>query len=170
MIISFFDDLEKEYKVNYVEENKPLGTGGSLHLLNGKINETFFVSNCDILVDADYSDILDFHKKNNNIITVVTSLKDFTIPYGVIKLSDNGDIIDTVEKPTYHHLVNTGMYVLEPSVLQDIPKDEFYHITYLIEKYIELGKKVGTYPVTGNAWLDMGELKEMDNMIERLGL
>lgn len=170
MIKAYFDDLEKNYEISYVEEEKFLGTGGSLSLLRDKIDETFFVSNCDILVDANYVDILNYHKENNNLITIVTSLKNYRIPYGVIKLGDNGQVSGTTEKPEFDYLVNTGFYILEPETLNDVPKNTFFHITDLINKYIEEGKKVGTYPITENAWLDMGELKEMDRMIERLEL
>lgn len=170
MIKAYFDDLEKNYEVSYIEEEKFLGTGGSLSLLKGKINETFFVSNCDILVDANYCDILKYHKYNNNLITMVTSLKNYKIPYGVIKLSDNGQVIGTTEKPEYDYLVNTGFYILESETLNDVPEDTFFHITDLINKYIDEGKKVGTYPITENAWLDMGEIKEMDRMMEQLNI
>lgn len=170
MIKAYFGELEKDYEINYVEEEKFLGTGGSLYLLKNRIKETFFVSNCDVLVEADYTDILDYHKNNKNKITMVTSLKYYQIPYGVIKLNDNGEVIGTEEKPEFDYLVNTGFYVLEPEVLNDIPENEFFHITDLINKYIKEGEKVGTYPITENSWLDMGEMKEMDRMIERLGL
>lgn len=170
MIKAYFNDEEKSYNVSYVEEEKPLGTGGSLHLLKNELKETFFVSNCDILIDANYSDILKYHKENNNKITVVTSLKHYTIPYGVVELSDECDISSTVEKPEYNFLVNTGMYILEPETLQDIPENEFFHIPDLINKYLDKGIKVGTYPVTDKCWLDMGEFKEMERMVERLGV
>ncbi|GKX65522.1 nucleotidyltransferase family protein [Inconstantimicrobium mannanitabidum] len=170
MIKAYFDELKKDYEVSYVEEGKFLGTGGSLSLLRGKIKETFFVSNCDILVEANYSDILQYHKDKKNLITMVTSLKNYQIPYGVIKLNDYGEVIGTTEKPDYDYLVNTGFYILEPQALDDIPKDTFFHITDLINKYIEEGKKVGTYPITENSWLDMGEMKEMDRMLEQLKL
>lgn len=170
MIKAYFDELRKKYTINYVEEEKFLGTGGSLFLLKDKIKETFFLSNCDILIDADYYSILKYHKKQNNTITMVTSLKNYTIPYGVIKLKDDGTIKHTEEKPEYNYLVNTGFYVLEPQVLSDIPKNEFFHITDLIDKYISEGKKVGTYPITENSWLDMGEIKEMERMIEKLDI
>lgn len=168
MIKAYFNELDKNYKISYVEEENFLGTGGSLYLLKDKLKETFFVSNCDILIDANYYDILNYHKENKHKITVVTSLKNYTIPYGVIELSKDGNIKKTSEKPEYNFLVNTGMYILEPEVLEDIPENEFFHITNLIDNYIKDGKKVGTYPVTDNCWLDMGEFKEMERMVERI--
>ncbi|WP_270670125.1 nucleotidyltransferase family protein [Paraclostridium bifermentans] len=170
MIKAYFNDSDKKYNVSYIEEEKPLGTGGSLHLLKDELRETFFVSNCDILIDANYSDVLKYHRENKNKITVVTSLKHYKIPYGVVELNEESSICSTVEKPEYSFLVNTGMYLLEPETLQDIPEDEFYHITDLIESYLNKGIKVGTYPVTDQCWLDMGEFKEMERMIERLGV
>lgn len=164
MIKAYFDELEKKYEISYVEEEQFLGTGGSLYLLTGKINETFFVSNCDVLVEANYLDILKYHKDNRNLITMVTSLKNYTIPYGIVKLGDSGQVIGTSEKPEYDYLVNTGFYVLEPETLKDVPQNTFFHITDLINKYIDEGKKVGTYPITEKSWLDMGEFKEMDRM------
>lgn len=170
MIKAYFNEIEREYEVNYVEEDKPLGTAGSLSLLKGILKDTFFVSNCDILIDANYSDILKYHKKNKNKITLVTSLKHYTIPYGVIKINKRSCVERMIEKPEYDYLVNTGMYILEPEALNDIPDDTFFHITELINSYIEKGEKIGVYPVSDKEWLDMGELKEMENMIERLGI
>ncbi len=170
MIKAYFNELDKSYEINYIEENKPLGTAGSLSLLKQELTETFFVSNCDILIDANYSDILKHHKENENKITLVTSLKHYTIPYGVIEISATSEVENMIEKPDYNYLVNTGMYILEPEVLEDIPENTFFHITDLINHYIQNGKKIGIYPVSDKEWLDMGQFKEMENMIERLGL
>ena len=168
MIKSYLNDLEKEYKVHYVDEDKPLGTGGSLSLLKGVINETFFVSNCDILIDAEYDDILKHHKNSGNKVTVVTSVKNFTIPYGVFRLNEKGEINEIQEKPEYSYLINTGMYVLEPEVLNDIPDDEFYNLPDIVEKYMKDNIKVGIYPISEQSWMDMGQLSEMKDMVERI--
>jgi NDP-sugar pyrophosphorylase family protein len=170
MIKAYFNELEKNYTVEYIEEEKPLGTGGSLYLLKDRMNETFFVSNCDILIEGNYSDMLKYHKDNENKITMITSLKHNTIPYGVIELGKKGTVNNIIEKPEYNFLVNTGMYILEPETLNDIPENQFYHITDLINDYIKKGEKVGTYPVSDRAWMEMGQLEEMENMINRLGL
>ncbi|WP_294376373.1 nucleotidyltransferase family protein [uncultured Clostridium sp.] len=168
MIKAYFDDMSKDYEINYIEEEKFLGTAGSLYLLKNRINETFFVSNCDVLIEADYYDILKYHKEKKNKITMVTSLKNYKIPYGVIKLNNNGQVEQTIEKPEYSYLINAGFYILEPDVLKDIPENKFFHITDLINKYLEEGKRVGTYPIRENAWFDMGEFKEMDRMLENI--
>lgn len=168
MIKSYFRELDKSYELECIDEEKPLGTGGSLYLLKDKLKTTFFLSNCDILIDADYGDLLRFHHKNNNKITMVTSLKHYTIPYGVINLDEEGYIKKTEEKPEYYYLVNTGMYIIEPDLLELIPENTFYHMTDLIEACIQKGIKVGTYPVSEESWLDMGEVSEMNRMNERL--
>ncbi|MBU5676663.1 nucleotidyltransferase family protein [Alkaliphilus sp. MSJ-5] len=170
MIKAYFNELDKAYEIEYVEEEKLLGTAGSLSLLKVELKDTFFVSNCDILIDANYSDMIKCHRKNNNKITLVTSLKHYTIPYGIIEISESSEVESMIEKPEYDYLVNTGMYILEPEVLKDIPEDTFYHITDLINKYIDRGEKIGVYPVSDKEWLDMGQFKEMENMFERLGI
>ena len=117
MIKSYFGDTDHTYNVSFVEEDKPLGTGGSLHLMKDDLKEQFFVSNCDILIDADYSDVVDFHNKNNLDITMVASLKNDQIPYGVLQLDEEGLLESSEEKPEFSYLVNTGMYLLENSIL-----------------------------------------------------
>ena len=168
MIKAYLEDKREEFQIDFVEEEKFLGTGGSLYLLKNSLDKTFILSNCDILVEADYSDVINYHKQNGYKITMVTSLKNYTIPYGVIKVANGGSISEIVEKPEYNFQVNTGFYVLEPEILKEIPENEFYHITDLINEYVKRGEKVGVYPITGNAWLDMGELKEMEVMLNRL--
>lgn len=168
MIKSYLEDSDRSYNIHYVEEETFLGTGGSLALMKGFLNETFFVSNCDILIQANYEDIVKVHRESGNKITIVTSLKNYTIPYGVIKVDEEGQVSDMEEKPEYNFQVNTGLYVLEPEVLEDIPQNTFFHITELINDYIKKGIKIGVYPITERAWLDMGELKEMERMIKEL--
>lgn len=168
MIKSYFSEIEKNYEVSYVEEDKPLGTGGSLYLLKGKIDRTFFVSNCDILVDADYSNIYKYHKESRNLITMICAVKNLTIPYGVIELENNGKIKSMVEKPEFSFLTNTGMYIVEPEVLDMIPENKFLGFPDIIDMYRDMGKNVGVYPITEKCWMDMGQLDEMQDMIDRL--
>lgn len=170
MIKSYLQDCDCMSNIEYVEEEQFLGTGGSLYLLKNKLNTTFFLSNCDILVKADYADILEVHKRNGNKITMVTSLKTYTIPYGVIQNNESGHIAKIEEKPEYNFQVNTGLYVIEPEVLEDIPENTFFHITDLIQNYMDKSEKVGIYPITEKSWLDMGEFKEMEHMIKELGV
>lgn len=157
----YFDNLGKpQYHVEYFQENKPLGTAGSLHLLKDRINSTFFVSNCDIIIDEDYSEILDFHRTNGNEITVVAALKNYSIPYGTLETGDGGLLTGLTEKPNLTFKINTGMYILEPHLIKEIPSDRLYHITFLIEKLINEGRKVGVFPISEGSWTDIGNWDE----------
>lgn len=168
MIKSYFNEVDKDYIINYVDEDKPLGTGGSLYLLKDILHKTFFVTNCDILVEEDYSNIYKFHKDKGNFITIVASLKHFTIPYGVMTLKDDGTLECTTEKPEYSYLINTGLYILEPEALSYVPNDTFIGLPDIIDICKSDGKRVGVYPVSENAWMDMGQMDEMQDMMRRL--
>ena len=168
MIKSYFNDLEKDYTVDYVDEDKPLGTGGGLWLLKGKVDSTFFLTNCDILIDADFGDLYQFHKTNGNQITMVCAVKHFTIPYGVVQLADDGQVSAMQEKPEMNFLTNTGVYVVEPEVIDLIAPDTPTPFTDLIDRVREKGGRVGVYPVSEHSWMDMGQLEELDNMRRRL--
>ena len=144
-----------------------MGTAGSLRLLRDKINSTFFVSNCDILIEEDYASILDYHRTNNNELTVVAAVKTFSLPYGTIITGEDGILESIEEKPTFSFKINTGLYILEPSLLDDIP-DDFFHITHLMEKLKSEGRRVGVYPISQNDWKDMGDWSEYLKMIKVL--
>ena len=170
MIKAYFNELDKDYSVKFADEEKPLGTGGGLSLLSGKINETFFLTNCDILIQENLERIYRFHKENKNKITMVCSLKNFKIPYGVIKLNETGSIASMTEKPHVPFLTNTGCYVVEPEVIDSIPKDTPMGFPDIVQHYQDIGENVGVFPIAEGAWLDMGVPDEMERMKERLGI
>ena len=164
-IKNYFDFINNpEYNVYYFQEDKPMGTAGSLRLLKDKINGTFFVSNCDILIEEDYANILEYHRSNKNELTVVAAVKTISIPYGTIITGENGLLESIEEKPTLSFKINTGLYILEPSLLDDIP-DGVFHITHLMELLIKQGRRVGVYPISQNDWKDMGEWNEYLKLI-----
>lgn len=167
MIKSYFGELEKDYTVDYADEGTPLGTGGGLSLLAGKLDETFFLTNCDILVDADFGKLYRYHKENGNQITMVCSLKDYTIPYGVVE-HENGVLTGMREKPHMSFYINTGLYVVEPGVLDLIPPDTFTLFTDVIEAVKARGGRVGVWPVSEQSWMDMGQLEELETMRRKL--
>ena len=168
MMRFYLDQLEHKYQIEFFEETKPLGTIGSVSLLKGKINTPFFVSNCDIVIDQDYRDVYDYHCNNKNDITIVTAVKSMRIPYGVIETGENGIMTGLKEKPEQTYMINTGVYILNPELIDEIPDGEFFHITHLMEKVLERGGKVGCFPVSENAWKDMGEWPEYLKMINVL--
>lgn len=160
MIKAYFDSIEKLYNVNYVWEKKFLGTAGCLTLLKGIVNKTFIVSNCDILVKANYHDVVSFHKSSRAAFTVVSSIQHISIPYGVVDFTDGGVVTGLQEKPEFSYPINTGVYILEPECLDLIPKDTVFHMTDLIESLIANGKKVCTYPVNEKDYIDIGQWDE----------
>lgn len=168
MIKAYFNEIEKEYNINFIDEYKPLGTGGGLSLLKGKINSTFILSNCDILIEEDYEKMYRFHKKEKNYITMICSLKTIKVPYGVIDIAENGEIENMREKPELSFLTNTGFYVVEPSVIEELEEDLEIDFPDIIERYKNGGKKIGVFPISENSWLDMGQLDEIEKMRKRL--
>jgi len=157
LIEYYLKEQQLKYSLSFLKEEKPLGTAGSLSLLKGIIDQTFFVSNCDIIIEQDYSEILDFHRINQNKITIVAALKHYPIPYGIVETGENGSLESLVEKPALNFKINSGMYILEPELLEIIPKGEFYHITDLINSVIKGNGKVGVFPVSEGSWKDIGE-------------
>jgi len=154
----YFSQLQNaNYKLNYFQETKPLGTAGSLYLIKDKINTTFFVSNCDIIVDEDYSEILRYHQENNNELTVVSVLKHYPIPYGTIETEREGILKSLKEKPEFTFQINSGMYILEPHLLNDIPINNFFHITQLINNIQKRRGRIGVFPVSEGSWQDIGQ-------------
>lgn len=157
---AYFEEKNPDYSIGFVEENEPRGTAGSLKLLTSKLNKPFFVSNCDIIIEADYADIFSFHVKNNYDITLVASTKQYNIPYGICELNNIGSLERILEKPEYSFLVNTGMYVLNPNVIDLIPDTGLFHLTHLMDKVKENNGVVGVYPVSEKAWTDVGQWAE----------
>ena len=170
MIKNYFKRIsDKPYSVDFFTEDKPLGTAGSLHLMEDQLKETFIVSNCDILVDQDYSEIIQYHRENEFQITMVAAIKNYGIPYGTLELGEGGKLISLSEKPQMNYFINAGLYIIEPAALQYIPENSFYHITHLIEKLINQGEKVGVFPVSEGAWSDIGEWDVYQETLERFG-
>lgn len=169
MIKAYFDELSKSYRLDFVTEEKALGTGGGLSLLKGKIRETFILTNCDILIDDDLTKAYKQHVDSGNMITMVCSLKNFTIPYGVINIGEDGTIASMQEKPNMSFFTNTGCYFVEPIVIEEMEHNEPADFPSIIEKYRKEGKRVGIYPIGEEAWLDMGQLDELEKMKARLG-
>lgn len=157
---------KNEFNINYFEETKPLGTAGSLYLLKDKITDTFFVSNCDIIIDQNYTEVYKWHKENKNQITSIAAVKTYNIPYGTLELGENGILEKMVEKPDLTFLVNAGVYIIEPEVLKEIPENEFFHITHLMQKIKDNGGKVGVFPVSEGSWMDIGNWSEYNKTQE----
>lgn len=168
MIKAYFEDQDSGYKIKYINESQPLGTAGGLKHLENKIDSTFFVSNCDIIIKNDYFKIYEFHKDRKFDLTLVVSMQHHTVPYGVCEIENGGRFKEIKEKPEYDFLVNAGMYLLEPLVFKLIPKDEYFDMTDLIRKAQEMGLSVGVYPVSEKSYIDVGQLAEYKKNLKLL--
>ncbi|MDM7914706.1 MAG: sugar phosphate nucleotidyltransferase, partial [Candidatus Eisenbacteria bacterium] len=152
LLKAFFQELPRAYEVRFVEEETPLGTAGSLGLMRDRLDATFIVTNCDIVMNLDYHDLPQQHAHQENLITMVVSLKNYSIPYGVCEIENGGRLKSMREKPEFHFLVNTGMYALSPAALGHLPAGRTYHMTDLIEAVRSSGGRVGVYPIGEGAW------------------
>ena len=166
MIKAYFEGRPVSEFLQYIIEDLPLGTAGALKKLKDVIKSTFIVSNCDIIIKSDYTKIIDFHRAGKFELTLVACMHHYTIPYGVCYVENGGSLKEISEKPEFDYLVNTGMYVLEPEVLDVIPDNSFYHITELINDLKKNNRKVGVYPVYEKSWIDIGQWEEYKNAIK----
>lgn len=167
MIKAYYNDVKKRYNLTFLDEDIPLGTGGGLSLLKGKINGTSIFINCDTIIDDDYFKILKSHKESKNLITVICATRSFSIPFGVVNVSENGTIASMSEKPAYSFLVNTGCYVIEQKVIDELNDNEKIDFPDIIKKYLAK-EKIGVYPIGYTSWLDMGQFNELERMKEIL--
>ena len=161
---AYFADNDNHYNITWYDEEKPLGTGGGLSLLRGKFTDTFFFANCDALLTANYESMVKFHKENGNVITMICAYKNMNIPYGVVEMGVNGTIEEMKEKPLMSFLTNTGIYIVEPEVIDDIEDGVPMGFPDIIELERQKGKKVAVFPVSENDWMDMGQLPELEKM------
>lgn len=170
MIRAYFDCIKHDYSVTYLREQDFNGTAGSLNLLPPDIPKTFIVSNCDIIVKADLGDVLEFHYKSKAMLTVISSVQHHQIPYGVIKFESGGIVSGLEEKPEMSFCINTGVYILERECLEYIPKNGIYHMTHLMEALMQDGKRVVTYPVNENEYIDIGQWEEYRKAVNQMSM
>ena len=151
-------------KIEYIKENKRLGTAGGIKLAKSYIDKPFFVINGDIFTNLNVDDMMKFHMENNFDITVGTRKHSFQIPYGVIESSDN-KIKGIKEKPTIDYLINAGVYCLNPNLIDMIPDGKYFEITDLINMCIKSKMKVGSYEIK-DYWMDIGKIEDYNKVNE----
>ncbi|MAG69207.1 MAG: nucleotidyl transferase [Acidobacteria bacterium] len=161
----FLRENDFPYSIDWVEENDYRGTAGSLSLLKDKVDDCFFVLNCDTILNVDYADMLKWHKEHNNFMTLVGCHKEFKLPYGILEL-DRGILKELVEKPNYDVIINTGSYILEPEILQMIPDNKCMDMDSLIETASKNGR-VSVYPIH-DGWIDIGQWEEYRESVKEL--
>lgn len=165
---AFFQEIKPKFKISFVDERKPLGTAGGLRLLSGKIKKPFFVTNCDTIVNIDFENLMDFHNFNKNDLTLVASSKEYIIPYGTCKLTRKGQLEKIVEKPKFDFFANIGLYVVNPNLINFIPKNKSFDMIDLIKAIKKNKKRVGVYPIDDKAWIDVGQWSEYHKAVDRL--
>lgn len=162
----FLKENRFPYIIDWVEEGDFMGTAGSLSLLARKVKETFFVTNCDSLLDVDFERVLDWHREQKALITVIGCHREVKIPFGVLGIS-NGRLENILEKPVHDIIINTGVYVMEPRIFTYIPKKTRMDMNELIALVIE-NEKVSVYPIY-SGWFDIGQWEEYRETAKYLG-
>lgn len=149
-----------DVNIEYVEEEKRLGTAGALSLLKKKIDKPFFVMNGDLLTQINFDQLMEFHNEHQAVATMCVREYEFQVPYGVIETAGI-DLVRIKEKPVYRSFVNAGIYVLNPETIESIPQNEFYDMPTLFEQLIEKKQKVTVFPIR-EYWLDIGKMDDFN--------
>jgi dTDP-glucose pyrophosphorylase len=170
LIKAYMEEVNPPYEFSYLEESKPLGTVGVLSRLKTVVEDSIILANCDTIITCNYKDLVDFHSKNKYDITLVGSMINYSVPYGICEIAKEGKLVKLTEKPEYSYLVSTGMYIIRKSALEQIPHDEFFNMTDLISSVRASGRTVGVYPISEKSWMDTGEWHEYKKTVEQLSI
>lgn len=164
MIKAYFGDRALPYSITFVEEEEFYGTAGGMSLIRDSLTETFIVTNCDTILEGSYIDLFQWHHDHGNVMTIIGSHKEITVPYGVLCMNNSSlDRID--EKPKLDLFINTGTYIFEPAVFEFIKDRQHLDMDQLIcEIKKQLGDRVGVYPHWGG-WFDIGQWEEYDRTL-----
>jgi len=165
---AYLGDAYPAGRVEVVEEEHPLGTAGALRLLAGQVEGPAVVTNCDVLVDMRYRDLLDFHVQSGCGMTMVASVRTFQMPYGACTIGSDGTLERIEEKPETTRLVNTGLYVIDSSTFGDIPAGRAYDMNTFMSDLTASGRRVAVFPISADAWIDVGQWEEFHGASQRL--
>jgi NDP-sugar pyrophosphorylase family protein len=155
LLRAFFQDgSQLGMRISYSFEDAPLGTAGPISLIEG-LDQTFLVSNGDVLTTLDLQDLLKFHKEQNACATIAVHRRRVDIDFGVVQCDENCRMVGYIEKPSIDYLVSMGIYVFEPKVLSYIPYNQYLDLPDLVKKMLSAGEKVAGFPYSGY-WQDLG--------------
>lgn len=152
----FGDGSSKSLHIGYIREDKPLGTVGSVLLVDEFEHDEIIIMNSDLLTNIDFADFYKTFKNSGADMAVAATTYQVNVPYAVLEADDNQKVKSLKEKPQYTYFSNAGIYLLKKEILNMIPKGQFYDITDLMEKVLEMDNKLITYPINGY-WLDIGK-------------
>ena len=167
LIKSYFESKNKDYKIFYTKEPSPLGTAGGIYYVKKIKSQDFLISNCDTLFKIDYNKFYNFHKKNQNLITLAVSKTKHAYPYGICK-TNSKKLISLKEKPEFNYIVNTGLYFVKKEIINLIPKNKRLEMTDLINKCIKFKKKIGVYQIPSDSWTDLGQLSDLKKVFKEI--
>jgi dTDP-glucose pyrophosphorylase len=156
----FGTGVERGIRIEYLREDKKLGTAGALGLLPEVPSAPVVVMNGDVLTKVNFQQLLDFHLEHKAVATMCVREYDFQVPYGVVKL-DRHRILAIEEKPIQRFFVNAGIYVLEPEILELVPHDTYFDMPSLFENVVELKLETAVFPVR-EYWLDIGRMDDFE--------
>lgn len=149
------DGSNKNIQISYIQEAEPLGTIGSLSLINQFHHDTILVMNSDLLTNIDLEEFYRDFESNNAEMSVATIPYTVSVPYAVLE-TDHEKVISLKEKPSYTYYSNAGIYLIKRDVINLIPENSFFNATDLIDMLINTNKKVSSFPLLGY-WLDIGK-------------
>lgn len=152
----FKDGKKKNLNINYIKEDKPLGTIGSVLFVDEFEHDEILVMNSDLLTNIDFADFYKGFKDSDAEMAVASTPYHVNVPYAVLETDDKQQVLSLKEKPKYTYFSNAGIYLLKTSILSMIPKGEFFDITDLMDKILGMDLKLFTYPINGY-WLDIGK-------------
>jgi NDP-sugar pyrophosphorylase family protein len=162
MIENYFGDGSKfGVSIEYVHEDKRMGTAGALSLMRNELEAPFFVMNGDLLTNVNFEHMLEYHLNNHAVATMGVREYDFQVPYGVVNIDDHHHITSIEEKPIHTFFVSGGMYILDTAVLSYIPDNVFYDMPTLFEKLIANKQKAISFPIR-EYWLDIGRMSDFE--------
>jgi len=150
---------ESKTKIKYLKEKIALGTAGILNNLRNSKKE-FFVTNCDTILDINYNELYEFHKKNKHDFTIVVTSKKFKVPYGVCKLDNEGNFEKIDEKPKNDLLISVGLYLINSKIFKQISKNKYIDMNSLIDLSLNHNFKVGVFQVNNSSWKDVGKWED----------
>ncbi len=164
LLRSFFQDGKRfGLKIQYSFEDCPLGTAGPLSLING-LEDTFVVTNGDVLTTLDFQALIDYHRSHKAIATIASHVRNVRIDLGVIQTNLDSEVIGYIEKPTYELFVSMGVYVFEPRILSYIEYNKYLDFPDLVLKLIAAGERVMSYPYDGY-WMDLGRIDDYEQAV-----
>ncbi len=167
LIQNFFNKKKIDYKVNFYTEKKFLGTVGGLTLLKNKLKKSFFLTNCDSIINFDFNKLYKEHLDKKNQFTIISCSKKLIYPYGVCNIDKNNNLIDIKEKPNFNFLVNTGCYIINPKILRFLPVNTFMDMNEFIKILIENKINISVIKIDNNSWLDLGSIDKIKENFDK---